>query len=320
MKIRYIIRPRLDLFDGEGGAAPAAGAAEPGAATKPPTAPGKRSDKFANVVFGKQPEQAQPPAQEQPDKDPGQAETKEEKQKRFRSMIEGEFKDEFAEEHNKIFNRRFRDMKTVEKRARDAETALQKAQEVLDIMSARYGVTDGNIDSLRRAVEEDIDAWNKAGAPNGLTGEQQRTLTLKDLKINRLEADAKARLGQERAQRQLDQWSGEAVKMAEKFPGFDLQKESEDPQFVRMLRSGVPMEHAYKVMHLDEIMADAIATTQSTVEKRVVDNVRARGSRPQENGTAAQNAAIIKSDVSKLTKAERAEIARRAMRGDRIEF
>lgn len=320
MKIKYIIRARLDLFDGEGGAAPAAGAAEPAAAPTPPTVPGKKPDKFANVIFGKQPEQEQPPEQEAqkqqaPAEDPAAA-----KRKRFQEMIAGEFKDEFTEEHNKIFNRRFKDMKNVQKRAEEAETKLHEMQNVIDLLNERYKVTDGKTETLRKAIEDDIEMWNRAGAPEGLTGEQKRAMTLSDVKLHRLEKIQAAQLGRERAQRQLDQWSGEAVQMAEKFPGFDLQKETENPAFVGMLRSGVPMEHAYKVMHLDEIMADAIATTQSTVEKRVVDSVRARGTRPQENGTAAQNAAVIKSDVSKLTKEERAEIARRAMRGDTIVF
>lgn len=317
MDIRYIIIPRLDLFDGEGGAAPAAPAA--GAGEAKPAAPGKKADKFENVVFGKQPKIEQP-AQEQPAKAPAAAESKEDKAKRFHEMISGEYKDEFAEEHNRIFNRRYGDMKALQQRAEQAETRLREMQGVVDLMNARYEISDGNLGTLQHAIEEDIDMWNKAGAKEGLTGEQKRTQIINNMKLQRLEADAKARLSQERAQRQLDQWSSEAAQMVQKYPGFDLRKESANPEFVRLLHANVPMEHAYKLMHMDEIIADAITTTQSTVEKRVVDNVRARGTRPAENGTASQSAAVIKSDVSRLTKEERAEIARRVMRGDHIEF
>ena len=55
-------------------------------------------------------------------------------------------------------------------------------------------------------------------------------------------------------------------------------------------------------------------------EKQVVDTIRAKGARPAENGTAAQSAFTVKDDVSKLTREDRAEIARRAARGDSISF
>lgn len=87
-----------------------------------------------------------------------------------------------------------------------------------------------------------------------------------------------------------------------------------------MLKSGVPMEHAYKTLHFNELMHDAMATAASNTEKSVVSNIRAKGSRPIENGTAAQSAFTIKDDVSKLSKKDRADIARRAARGEKIVF
>jgi len=53
-------------------------------------------------------------------------------------------------------------------------------------------------------------------------------------------------------------------------------------------------------------------------EKAVVDNIRARGSRPSENGTSSQSAFIVKDDVSKLSKEDRRNIAKRVMMGEKI--
>ena len=80
------------------------------------------------------------------------------------------------------------------------------------------------------------------------------------------------------------------------------------------------MQHAYEVCHLDDIKAGVAATQAQATEKQIVSSIRAKGARPQENGTAAQSAFVVKDDVSRLTKAERAEIARRAARGEIIEF
>ena len=71
---------------------------------------------------------------------------------------------------------------------------------------------------------------------------------------------------------------------------------------------------------MDEIVTEAMSTSAAQAEKRVVENVRAKGARPAENGVAAQSGFVVKDDVSKLSRKERAEIARRAMRGETISF
>ena len=104
------------------------------------------------------------------------------------------------------------------------------------------------------------------------------------------------------------------------YPSFDLNAEVKNPQFLSMLRAGVPVQHAYEVVHMDQIKAGVAAMQAKATEKQVVDGIRAKGARPQENGTTSQGAFIVKDDVSKLSKRDRAEIIRRAARGEHIEF
>ena len=104
------------------------------------------------------------------------------------------------------------------------------------------------------------------------------------------------------------------------YPSFDLGAESQNPQFLAMLRAGVPVQHAYEVVHMDEIKAGVAKLTAKATEKQVVSGIRAKGARPQENGTAAQSPFTVKDDVSKLTRKDRAEIARRVARGETISF
>ena len=125
---------------------------------------------------------------------------------------------------------------------------------------------------------------------------------------------------QERVQRQAQQWFQEAQEVARKFKGFDLSQELQNPQFAAMLRAGTPVEHAYKVMHFDELMGNAMQVTAANTEKAVADNVRARGTRPAENGASTQSAFTVKDDPSRLTRADFEEIARRVARGEIISF
>ena len=104
--------------------------------------------------------------------------------------------------------------------------------------------------------------------------------------------------------------------MKEQYPEFDLKAEIQNPRFVAMLRSGVPIETAYQVAHLEEIKSKAAAAR----EKAVTDNIRAAGQRPLENISAQTSGVTYKSDVSKLTKEDRRKIAEQACAGKKITF
>ena len=98
---------------------------------------------------------------------------------------------------------------------------------------------------------------------------------------------------------------------------FDLKTEIDgNPDFLALLQRGVSVEQAYKVLHMNDFLSKATAQA----EKAVTDNIRARGARPPENGAATKSAVVVKDDVSKLTPADRAEIARRAAMGETITF
>jgi hypothetical protein len=74
------------------------------------------------------------------------------------------------------------------------------------------------------------------------------------------------------------------------------------------------------VLHKDEIIPAAMQFTAKTVEQKLTNKIIANGARPSENGMSSQSAAVIKSDVSQLSKEDRAEIIRRVARGEKIRF
>ena len=61
---------------------------------------------------------------------------------------------------------------------------------------------------------------------------------------------------------------------------------------------------------IDEACAEA--------ERRLLSHIRARGMRPAENGVQVAHSALP--DVARMTRAERAELAKRVERGERIAF
>lgn len=120
------------------------------------------------------------------------------------------------------------------------------------------------------------------------------------------------------AQAMLETWLGEAEAARGEYPGLELDRELEDPRFLAMVCAGVGVKTAYEVTHLDEVKAAVAQAAAREREKAVTDDILARGARPAENGTGAQNALRAKIDVARMTRAQRADIARRAGLGEVI--
>ena len=238
---------------------------------------------------------------------------REDRRKRYQELINGEFKDFYTKDTQNIINRRFKETKILEER-------LGKSQSILDLLMERYGIADGDTEKLKGAIDKDNAYWIRAAKEAGMSVEQYKRLQrFRDENRERLDAQRQRRL-QEKMEGQLQKWYKEGEELQKLYSGFDLAAEVREPRFRALLRSGIPVRHAYEVIHMDEIKARVAETAAKNMERQVVAGSRAKGVRPAENGTAAQSGFTVKGDVSKLTRKDRAEIARRAARGEKITF
>lgn len=307
-----LFKINLHLFEG-GAAAGSAGDGASAAAAQAPVQSGSKGE-FANIKFGKQESSAATPNS---DNSQAAAEIKttsntlDDQRKAYFDAINGDYKQFDQERIQGIIDKRFKETKQM-------EAKLAKQQNIMDVLAQRYGVTDP--DEIEKAVNEDKSIWSQAAEEAGMTDEQFRKFRQLQIDNQKLLRDAQQRQTDAKVQAQIAKWTTEEQALLAKYPKFSLEAESQNPEFMRQLKAGTPMELAYKLIHMDEMMSDAITSTAQQTQKAVVDNVRTRGTRPNENGTASQSAFTVKDDVSKLTKAERAEIAKRVQRGERISF
>ncbi len=327
--MRFKVWPiNLKHFGGEGAGAAPAGTAQEGpgeqgekllaeAAARNKGA--RKADPYSNVVFGKAPEGAEPKSAEG---EAGQdaaatadnsatSSTLAEKRKAYDELINGEYKEFYTRDTQNMINRRFKETKELEKQVADS-------QPVIDMLMQRYGVKDTT--QLQAALENDSAYWQEAADEAGMSVAQF-------MEFNKLQREnAQLLKAQEEAarieydQQRITQWSLEAQELKGKYPKFDLETEAQDPEFFRLLQSGVPMEHVYKLLHMDDIINDERTTTAAFTEKQVMDNVKARGSRPSEAGLNSNNGIIYKTDVSQLSEQDVLEIAKRVKRGEQISF
>lgn len=330
MKFNDILHVTLDLFDGAAGAA-ASGAGEGAGSgtqgetqqTSPAATRRGSSGEYSNVKFGKQDQpaaaggqQANPPDAGEESKKQGvetTSDTLEDKRRAYRAMVDGEYKDQYTEDTQRIIDRRFRETKNL-------EAQLSQQKPILDMLMQRYKIADGDLGKLTQAIENDNAYWSQAAEEAGMSVEQYKQFQkLQRENAQLLQAQRRSQ-NQQAAEKQLQKWYQEAEAMKADYPGFDLGRESQDPQFLSMLRSGVPVKLAYEVMHMDEIKSTVAQTTAQQTEKQVVEGIRAKGARPAENGTSSQSGFVVKDDPAKWTKKDRAEIVRRVQRGEQIKL
>lgn len=332
-----LLNINLRLFDG--GAAASAGAAGDGGSTTAGTdgadagtqnqaetvkqngssRRSKKSGALSNVVYGKQ-------AEDSTDTDPAAegmtggttdvsttSDTLEAKKAAFKNLVEGEYKDQFTEWTQNIIDRRFKETKNLESR-------LKSQQPVIDMLMSKYKIADGDINKLANAIDNDDAYWEEAAEEAGLTVEQYKNvqkLQRENETYRQMQRNAEA---QRMANAQLNDWYRQAEQVKSSYPDFDFKTELSNRDFVQMLKNGIPVQKAYEVMHMDELLTGAAKTAAQTAERNTVAKIKNKSSRPSENGTSSSSSAVIKSDVSKLTKADRAEIARRVARGEIISF
>lgn len=98
------------------------------------------------------------------------------------------------------------------------------------------------------------------------------------------------------------------------YPEFDFEKEIKNPEFMRLLKLGVSIKNAYEVANIDAILEN----NTKKAEKKVIDSIRLKGNRPVENGSEGAAGILLSGNASKLSRKERAELAKRAAKGERI--
>ena len=76
------------------------------------------------------------------------------------------------------------------------------------------------------------------------------------------------------------------------------------------------MKNAYEVANIDTILD----SNSKKTEKNILDSIKSKSNRPVENGSDLTGGILLANGISKLTKKQRAELAKRASRGEKIEF
>ena len=139
-----------------------------------------------------------------------------------------------------------------------------------------------------------------------------------------------------------DELEAEAEALRADYPDFDLAAEMAHPVMGALLRGeGKPtLRQLYEAVHMEAItagrvaraveaavaeavegaVAEAVENAVRESEERLLEHIRARGRRPAENGIRAALGIRMHPAVGRLTRRERAMLAKRAEDGETIQL
>lgn len=244
-----------------------------------------------------------------------------EKRKAFGQLMQGEYAAEFEEALQ-----------------RASEMAVQNVLDnpavkgLMDALGEAYGIDVQSADNLAALTEavkngkvKNDEYYETLAAERGISVKTAREMDRMESELQRANAEKQraeqirqAAEHQQRAAAVRAQWEAEAAQLKVKYPAFELDEVLNNPGVADMIRRGIGLEAAYRAAYFDQLMEASTARTAQQVEQGVAARIQQRAQRPAENGAHPGGAAEMKVDVAHMTAKQRAELAKRARRGERI--
>lgn len=231
---------------------------------------------------------------------------------KWKEMINGEYRDEYKKSIESQLDRRFKEQESM-------RAKLDSQGKLSSFLAQRYGVDENDTDGLLSALQNDDALFESAAAERGLTTDQYKEVRRLEFENAQLQKERERAEADAAAQEIYADWVRQSDNLKAQFPNFELREELENPDFLSMLQSGVSVEHAFKVLHMEDIMGGLAQYTAQNVASKVTEGIMAKGMRPTENGIGRSSQPVKEQiDVSNLTLDDINKLADRVRHGERI--
>lgn len=199
--------------------------------------------------------------------------------KEFDELIKTKYKSQYNNKFKAALDKRFEKSKATEQRLSEAEAVLTRVAE----MTGNTDISDlqsllGRLDSIDPNLEEEA-------MERGMPVDVLREIKAIERKNAQLEKAEQERIQQAQAQAQMEAWIEQANNCKALYGDlFDLDVELQNDEFKSLLEMDYPMQKAFEIVHIDDMVTGAMQYAARTTKTNIANDIRARGSRPSENG------------------------------------
>ena len=194
----------------------------------------------------------------------------------------------------------------------EAEARMERLNPMFRLLAGRYGIEarDGvyDADAIVRAVTGDDSYYQDKADEMGVSADVARRLDQADeLRQERAREQAR-REREEELQRHFMQMRQQADELRTLYPDFDLDRELQDPVFVRRTAPGpdaMSVEDAFYSIHHRDLMKRQAEEIALRARADAAAGFRANRARPRENGSSATGAVQASPDMRGMTHAQR---------------
>ena len=199
------------------------------------------------------------------------------------------------------------------KTAKNAEDNLSKITPTIELLARKYNLDPNDYEALNKAVTEDDEYYESKALEMGVSVDTAK-------KIDRLERENQiAQVQQQKSleEQKIRQHYTKLVEQAEKlkstFPNFDLDKELQNPAFVRMTHPnvGISVEDAYYAVHRAEIQTASMQVAAQKTAEKISNSIQAGSRRPAEAGTSSQAPSVSTFDYRNASREQRDALKKR---------
>lgn len=206
--------------------------------------------------------------------------------------------------------------------AKAAQETLSVMTPAIEVLARKYNQDPANPDyaALAKAIENDNGYYEDKAIEMGTPVENAKTADIAERAAARQQREQARTL----EQKMLDDHTASVIRQADElkkiFPKFDLQKEMQDPRFVRMTapNSGLSVEDAFFAIHRKEIQAASAQVAAQKTAQQISDSIQAGMHRPAPIGNSSKAPSVTTFDITNASKEQREALRQRIHREGKV--
>lgn len=206
--------------------------------------------------------------------------------------------------------------KAVKDRLKKANASAAAQKPIMERLAKQYGVAADDYQALSDAMDADAMDWEALALEKGTTVEAAKREYQTEQRATRAEQQLEALRSQEQSRQQMADLLNQAEQVKAIYPGFDLDAEMNNENFVRLVANHVPVQTAFEVAHHSEIVGGAIQAAAQDTRQKIAQSLQSRSARPREGAMGGKPASTVNLSVAGMSKAEKDAFRAAVRRGE----